>query len=36
VVSQIVRRVARLEEVLELFRDGSSPDREGFDKLQRC
>ena len=35
VLGQIVRRVARLEEVLESYRDGGSPDRGGFDALQR-
>jgi hypothetical protein len=35
VLGQIVRRVARLEEVLESYRDGGSPDRRGFDALQR-
>ncbi|HWX24824.1 MAG TPA: hypothetical protein VN083_07265 [Vicinamibacteria bacterium] len=35
VVGQIVRRVARLEEILEVFREGSPPDRRGFDDLQR-
>jgi hypothetical protein len=35
VLGQITRRVARLEEILESFREGSSPDRRGFDALQR-
>lgn len=35
VLGQIVRRVARLEEVLESYREGGSPDRSGFDALQR-
>jgi uncharacterized protein with von Willebrand factor type A (vWA) domain len=34
-IAQLTRRVARLEEVLEIFRDGSPPDRAGFDALQR-
>jgi hypothetical protein len=34
VISQLVRRVARLEEVLELFRDGTPPQRRGFEALQ--
>ena len=34
VVGQLARRVARLEEVLEAYRDGGSPDRRGFDVLQ--
>jgi hypothetical protein len=35
VIGQLARRVARLEEVLESYRDGSQPDRRGFDALQR-
>jgi uncharacterized protein with von Willebrand factor type A (vWA) domain len=35
VVGQLVRRVARLEEVLENYREGTPPDRRGFDALQR-
>jgi uncharacterized protein with von Willebrand factor type A (vWA) domain len=35
VVGQLARRVARLEEVLENYREGSPPDRTGFDALQR-
>jgi hypothetical protein len=35
VVGQLARRVARLEEVLEGFREGAPPDRRGFDALQR-
>jgi hypothetical protein len=34
VISQVVRRVDRLEEVLEVFREGAPPDRRGFDALQ--
>jgi hypothetical protein len=34
-IGQIARRVARLEEVLEAFREGSPPDRRGFDALRR-
>lgn len=34
IVGQLVRRVARLEEVLEAFRDGAPPDRRGFDVLR--
>ena len=34
VVAQLARRVARLEEILELFRDGASPERRGFEALQ--
>jgi hypothetical protein len=32
-VSQLARRVERLEEALELYRDGAPPDRKGFDAL---
>jgi hypothetical protein len=35
VIGQIVRRAARLEEILEAYREGASPDRRGFDALQR-
>jgi hypothetical protein len=35
VIGQLARRVARLEEVLEAFRDGPGPDRRGFEALQR-
>jgi hypothetical protein len=35
VVGQLARRVARLEEVLEAYRDGGSPERAGFDALQQ-
>jgi len=34
-LGQLARRVARLEEVLEAYREGSPPDRRGFDALQR-
>jgi hypothetical protein len=34
VISQLARRVDRLEELLEAFRDGAPPDRRGFDALQ--
>jgi hypothetical protein len=34
-VGQLTRRVARLEEILEAYREGASPDRRGFDALQR-
>jgi hypothetical protein len=34
-IHQLARRVARLEEVLEGFRDGAPPDRRGFDALRR-
>jgi hypothetical protein len=33
-IAQLTRRVARLEEVLEVFRDGAPPDRRGFDSLR--
>ena len=35
VLGQLTRRVARLEEILEAYRDGAPPDRRGFDALQR-
>lgn len=35
VVGQLVRRVSRLEEVLDAYREGGSPDRAGFDALQQ-
>jgi hypothetical protein len=35
VVGQLARRVARLEEVLETFREGAPLDRSGFEALQR-
>ena len=34
-VGQLARRVARLEEILEAYRDGASPDRAEFLALQR-
>ena len=34
-IGQLARRVARLEEILEAYREGSPPDRRGFDALQR-
>ena len=34
VMGQIARRVARLEDVLELYRDGRNPDHTSFDALQ--
>jgi hypothetical protein len=34
-LSHIARRVSRLEEILEVFRDGAGPDRRGFDAFQR-
>lgn len=34
-IGHLARRVARLEEVLEAYREGSPPDRRGFDALQR-
>jgi hypothetical protein len=35
VVGQLARRVARLEEVLQATREGSAPDRTGFDTLRK-
>lgn len=34
-IGHLARRVARLEEILPVFRDGAAPDRQGFDALQR-
>jgi hypothetical protein len=34
-IGHLARRVARLEEILAVFRDGAPPDRRGFDQLQR-
>jgi hypothetical protein len=34
-IGQLTRRVARLEEILDAYREGSPPDRRGFDALQR-
>lgn len=34
VVGQLARRIDRLEEVLEIFREGAPPDRRRFDELQ--
>ena len=35
VIGQLARRVDRLEELLEAFRDGRGPDRSAFDALRR-
>lgn len=35
VIGHLARRVARLEEILEVYRDGRPPDRRGFDELRR-
>jgi hypothetical protein len=35
VIGQLARRVDRVEEVLEPFRDDKGPDRQGFDELRR-
>jgi hypothetical protein len=35
VIDQLARRVDRVEEVLEAFRDDKGPDRRGFDELRR-
>jgi hypothetical protein len=35
IIGQLSRRVARLEEILDAYREGSPPDRRGFDALQR-
>jgi len=34
-IGQLVRRVARVEEILEVYRDTRPPDRRGFDALAR-
>ena len=34
-IGQLARRVDRLEEVLEVYRDGRPPDRTAFDALRR-
>jgi hypothetical protein len=35
VIGQLARRVDRVEEILEAFRDDKGPDRKGFDELRR-
>ncbi len=35
VLGQLARRVDRVEEVLEAYRDDRGPDRRGFDELRR-
>lgn len=35
VIGHLARRVARLEEILEVYREGTAPDRKGFDALRR-
>jgi hypothetical protein len=34
-IGQLVRRINRVEEILEVFRDTAGPDRSGFDTLSR-
>jgi len=34
-IGHLVRRVDRLEEILEVYREGQAPDRRGFDALRR-
>lgn len=34
-IGQLVRRVERLEEILDVFRDAAPPNRRGFDALKR-
>lgn len=34
-IGQLARRVARIEEILEVYRDAAAPDRKGFDALRR-
>jgi hypothetical protein len=35
VIGQLARRVDRIEEILEAYRDDKGPDRKGFDELRR-
>jgi len=35
VIGQLARRLERLEEVLEAYRDEAGPERKGFDELRR-
>jgi len=35
VIGQLARRVDRVEEILEVYRDDKGPDRKGFDELRR-
>ena len=35
VIGQLARRVDRVEEILETYRDDKGPDRRGFDELRR-
>lgn len=35
VIGQLARRVDRVEEILEAYRDDKGPDRRGFDELRR-
>jgi hypothetical protein len=35
VIGQLARRVDRVEEILEAFREDKGPDRRGFDELRR-
>lgn len=35
VIGHLARRVARIEEILEVYREGRAPDRAGFDALRR-
>ena len=34
-IGHLARRVARLEEILETYREGTPPDRKGFDALRK-
>jgi len=34
-IAHLARRVERLEEILETYREGQTPDRKGFDALRR-
>jgi hypothetical protein len=35
VIGGLARRVARIEEILEVYREGTPPDRRGFDAVRR-
>jgi len=35
VIGQLARRVDRVEEILDLYREGQGPDRRGFDALRQ-
>lgn len=35
VIAQLTRRIQRLEEILEIYREGTAVERSGFDELRR-